>query len=1167
MRLSKIKLAGFKSFVDPTVLDLRSNLVGILGPNGCGKSNTIDAVRWVMGESSAKHLRGQSMEDVIFNGSSSRKPVGQASVELVFDNSDKTLGGEYAAFNELSIKRLVSRDGQSKYFLNGSRCRRRDITDIFLGTGLGPRSYAIIEQGMISRLIDAKPEELRVYIEEAAGISKYKERRRETENRIKHTRENLDRLGDLREEVDKQLARLKRQSEAAEKFKEYKEQERKLDAGLCVMKWQALDTQLNQQQRELDISSTEHQGILTELRSTEARLEEERLKREEANDIFNDQQGEYYRVGAEITRLEQVIQHQKDLQARHKQDLQQSELAISKSRQQLVEDEEVINELDMQLEALEPELEEQNEALMLANEQVEFAEEASADWQDAWLALKEKINEPTQQAQIEKNRMEQLEANIAQRNNRLDRLQNEAERHQDNDFLDKLESLKEKYELEEERHLQLQQLVQVLTDEQNHFQQKHQTEQKELADKRLKLQSMQGKLSSLEALQQAGLGADKKDKALENWLEQTDLSEASRLGEIIQIEDGWQKALEVVLGADLQAICISELDNYVVALEDKKPESLMLFESVNVANQTIPMNSLGNKVTYPYSLKGVLQHVECAESLNEALASRKQLADNAFIITKEGHTVGKHWVKLATESRKSDGILARQEQIKNIKAEYQTLEEQIQQLEESVENALIESKQKQQEKEAIEQEYNQLHREISQLKAEINNQQHRYEQAQYRIQEIQRDIEELIEQLENDKENYDTAITQRNRALEELEALSFERDELDNTRNEVQASLTQAKTTAQDLQEQVQAHRFKIESIKSNKANLLQTVQRLQQQLQEQESRYEELLEAAHDDDSISIESTQEQLEGFLVEHQLNERKLTEARESLQSIDTLIRELDQKRLMLEQKVDAYRDKLEQQKLQWQETKVREQTLAEQFAETGFALDEIESELPDDIKQQEKSLEQVQQRIQRLGSINLAAIEEYQEEKQRKEYLDQQNDDLETALETLEKAIAKIDKDTRGRFRETFDYVNSRVGQMFPKLFGGGEARLEMTGDDLLTTGVAIMARPPGKKISSIQLMSGGEKALTAVAMVFAIFELNPAPFCMLDEVDAPLDEANVGRFCDLVREMSSQVQFIFITHNKATMELAENLVGVTMRESGVSRLVSVDLEEAVKVIS
>lgn len=1164
MRLSKIKLAGFKSFVDPTTIEFRSNLTGILGPNGCGKSNTIDAVRWVMGESSAKHLRGQSMEDVIFNGSASRKPVGQAFVELVFDNTDKSLGGEYAKFNELSIKRLVSRDGGSKYFLNGSRCRRRDITDIFLGTGLGPRSYAIIEQGMISRLIEAKPEELRVYIEEAAGISKYKERRREAENRIKHTRESLERLADLREEVGKQLSRLKRQAQAAERYKNYKSTERQLTAELLILRLQEQQDDLQQRHAELDHQATEHQALLMELRSTERQLEEQRLSQEDANDKFNTVQGDYYRIGAEISRLEQLIQHQQEMQQRQETELQQAQQELEKALQHVEDDRFKLAETTDKLAELEPQLEEQNMALEMANERLFDAEENYLEWQEKWNRLQEQSAEPTQLAQIEKSRMEQLERNIQQNKQRLERLQSEISTHDLDDLLEKLEDIAMQQQMSEEEKDSLQEKQEESQHNLQQAQEEHSRLTRTIDIQRSKLQTIKGRLASLEALQQAGLG--KENKRLTQWLEENNLASAERLAEKIQIEAGWEKALETVLGRQLESVCIDDFNTVAESLNEVKQASLQLLTLNNTTTLMDGDNSLSGKVQQPKAIQSLLSGIQCADTLDDALARQPTLGVGESIITADGIWLGANWLRISGGDSHHEGVLARQQEIESLQQQLAGLQEELTATEATIDDNLQQINRLEAEYREYQQAYNNSHQDYSRLSAEHGSQLTKIENSQRRIQQLQDEQAELSEQLETDKTEHEQSRQRRNQAVTLMEELATEKEVQALRKDVLHETLLGAKEQVQVLRDQIHDNRVEVETLRTQRQLNKEQLSRLEERLALLQQRQEDLLTQAQEQGEPE-EDLQASLQTEVARRQSSEEKLTLARTQLQEIDHSIRELEQQRVLAEQQIETKRSTIEALKLHWQEIKVREESLLEQLVETAFDVEELKKEMKNDvsIEQHQNEIEKIQKSIQRLGAINLAAIEEYEEELQRQEYLTQQNDDLESALTTLEGAINKIDRETRSRFKETFERVSNRIKVMFPKLFGGGEAYLEMTGDDLLSTGVAIMARPPGKKISSIHLMSGGEKALTAAAMVFAIFELNPAPFCMLDEVDAPLDEANVGRFAALVKEMSEQVQFIFITHNKVTMELAENLVGVTMRESGVSRLVSVDLEEAVRI--
>jgi len=1163
MRLSKIKLAGFKSFVDPTTIDFPSNLNGIVGPNGCGKSNTIDAVRWVMGESSAKHLRGASMDDVIFSGSSSRKPVSQATVELIFDNSEGKLEGPYASFTEIAAKRMVTRDGQSKYFLNGSKCRRRDIADLFLGTGLGPRSYAIIEQGMISRLIDAKPEELRVFLEEAAGISKYKERRRETETRIRHTRENLERLDDLREEIDKQLDRLQRQSRTAEKYKELKIDERRFKAEHLALRWKELHDQMENREAAIEEQETRLQEVIAEQRALESELETLRESRVEQNESLNAVQARYYSLGSEISRIEQTIQHEKEMLGRQQNDLAELESALNEIKQSLESDREQLEEIDMVLSEAEPKLEMQRESQQAINEQLHEAEQAMQEWQSQWDSHNERAAEPSQTAQVERTRMEQLEKHVIQLKQRLEKIEEEKRKLVGDDLEIELEQLREQSETAEMQKQEMQEKVsEVIEKIRNQREQSTQYTRDEDA-LRQQLNETRGKLASLEALQKAALG--KNENAVGGWLEKHGLANNSRLAENIEVDAGWEKAAETVLGSHLEAVCVDGMDSVAQVLGDLEQGHLNLFDMASSAADAVA-DSLLSKIKSSVSLGGILNGVKAAEDLTQALALRSSLGDNESVITKDGIWLGASWLRVARDKDEKSGVLAREQEIKDLQAVLEEQDMSLEELEVQIQDARAQLQNFEQQREQWQAELNNTHSQCSQIQAQLTTGQTKLEHLLSRNQNLQEESVELTKNIERQQDEMELARRKRNEAMTQMEDLSREREELSGQRESLQNQLLESRSQAQNERESVHELAIQIESRRTLKRNLEQNIERMARQLETQQQRREELTESLQ---GVSTgEDKTEALEILLEERLQVEEQLLEARRSVEDIDNSLRALEQKRNEIEQKSQMIRSSLEQARLSTSEVKVRSQTVQEQLAETDFNAEDLLKELGDDanINEWARKVEEIGQRIARLGPINLAAIDEFEEQSKRKEYLDSQHTDIIEALETLEAAIAKIDKETREKFKTTYEHVNARIQEMFPRLFGGGQAYLELTGDDLLDTGVVVMARPPGKRISHIQLMSGGEKALTAVALVFAIFELNPAPFCMLDEVDAPLDEANVGRFCSLVKAMSKSVQFIFITHHKVTMEMAEKMNGVTMREAGVSRLVSVDIDEATKMV-
>ncbi|MCW9057595.1 MAG: chromosome segregation protein SMC [Gammaproteobacteria bacterium] len=1167
MRLSKIKLAGFKSFVDPTTIHFPSNLVGIVGPNGCGKSNTIDAVRWVMGESSAKNLRGESMSDVIFNGSTGRKPVGQAGIELVFDNSDGGLGGQYAQYAEISIKRQVSRDGQSAYFLNGARCRRRDITDIFLGTGLGPRSYSIIEQGMISRLIEARPEDLRVFLEEAAGISKYKERRRETENRMRHTSENLARLNDLRDELEKQLEKLNRQARTAEKFKELREQERRVKAELLTLRHDQMQGQNEQQARAIAEQETNLEAVIAAQRAVEAAMEKNREQHVELVETFNEVQGHYYELGAEVARVEQAIQHARETRQRQQQELTQADEAWNEVEAHIRIDGQRLEELEQELLQLEPELEELRARAEVSSAALAEAEQAMQQWQNEWDDFNRRAAEPAQTAEVERTRINHLERQLQQQTQRLERLRQEHQGLSAADLELELEALAEQEQEREARAQQLQEELEQVRGGIEGLRGQLQGHNNELNEARGRQQDLRGRLASLEALQQAALGQG--SGAVNQWLESRGLGQAPRLAQQLEVEAGWERAVETVLGDSLQAVCVDGVDPVAEWLDSLEQGTLTLVDTrasgttATAAGELVPLSS---KVKAAWSLDSLLGDVFVADSLGRALALRGQLQARQSIVTPEGIWLSAGWLRVARDEDQQAGVLAREKEIGVSRAALAEAEEAIEQFQEALDQAREALQDNERRRDELQVEVNQAHRAHSELRAQLGARRSRLDQVQDRIKTLAGEIAELDAQQERDTAEHAQARSRLHEALSAMEALASEREERAARREELRRTLDDTRARAQADRDGAQGIGHKLQSQRTVRDNTTHNLERMRSQETHLQQRREEL-RAALESSAEPLREMEEELTQSLSRRRAVETELAEARRRVEAIEHDLRIQEQDRGTKERASQELREALSQARIASQEIRVRSQTLLEQLEETGFELEALRQELPEEANAQawEEEAERLAQRIQRLGPINLAAIEEYDEQSERKQYLDAQHKDISDALETLESAIHKIDRETRTRFKETFDKVNSGIQELFPRLFGGGHAYLELTGEDLLDTGVTVMARPPGKRNSTIHLLSGGEKALTAVALVFAIFRLNPSPFCMLDEVDAPLDDANVGRFCDLVREMSETVQFIFITHNKITMELSNQLTGVTMHEPGVSRLVAVDVDEAVQM--
>ena len=896
MRLSKIKLSGFKTFVEPTTLLLPSNLVGIVGPNGCGKSNVIDAVRWVLGESSAKYLRGESMSDVIFNGSSTRKPVSSASIELFFDNTDKKLGGEYANYNEISTRRVITRDGQSQYFLNGTKCRRKDITSLFLGTGLGPRSYAIVQQEMISGLIEGKPEEMRLFLEEAAGISKYKQKRKETESRIKNTKENLNRLNDLKDEIEKQIQRLKKQANDAGRYTTLKQREKQIAVEIILSKIKVLNEQMESNKNESKQYQNAFDDNLTFLRKVEADIEEARIKDSQNSDSFNNKQKQHFELQANIARLEQSIEYEKEL-----------------------ESQKTINAEDLKQELIRLNIELKEDIKNITLNQTD-------------LIGIEKTNQDTQI------------------------------------------------------------LVNALQLE-------------------------------VEALDQ--------QIAIENQNNELTTNELNRANTIIETENVKITILtKQLLNTAKQKITIENLNNIKTAFSVLKIE-------VNKSKEAISKQGIEIIETKIFDIDNKLENLtnEFQSIENEITTNEKEL-----IISKENYDMSKN----------------------------------------------------------------------------------------------------LLSNLETKKENSDK-----------------KKSDQANNRNTLKQKLNSLLPKAHSLEVQIESKKSAINAFEI-------AINRIEIQITQLKAKSLEITNGPIKQNEQENE-IRKKLESLLNKSLDSESELNLLRKETEDSQSQLRNLEIDRTNINSKVNQSRDELDQYKLKEKELDVRTESLNEQLQDSSYSKEELES-FSSNLKSEKDlhvELEKILKSIDRLGPINLAASSEYEIETERKDKLDSQFDDLNRALETLTGAIKQIDDESKIRFNETFEKVNLGLQKHFPKLFEGGKAYLELENNDALEGGVFVMARPPGKRNSNIHLLSGGEKALTAVALLFSIFELNPAPFCLLDEVDAPLDDNNVGRFCQIVKEMSSTVQFVVITHNKTTMELTKQLIGVTMSEPGVSRLVSVDLDEAV----
>jgi chromosome segregation protein len=1165
MRLKRIKLAGFKSFVDPTSISLPSNLIGVVGPNGCGKSNIIDAVRWVMGESSAKNLRGDSMADVIFSGSTSRKPVGKAFVELIFDNTDGTAPGPYAPFAEIAIRREVSRDGLSEYQINRGKCRRKDITDLFLGTGLGPRTYSVIEQGMVTRIVEGRPEDMRSFIEEAAGISRYKDRRRETETRMRHTRENLERVEDIRKELDSQLQRLKRQSRAATRYKELRSEQRLVHAQLHALRWQALAAQVSEEDATLRRLETDLEARRAEQREIESAIEQLRQSRAESTDRFNEVQAAFYSLGAEIAGVEQAIDHARETRRQRAEELQRLGHNMADAQRELQQDRTRLAELEQRIEESGPRLEQACAVVDTATAELSEAEGGLQAWQERWEAANRAASQPAQEREVQQARIRSLGQNIERLEQRRERLSTERERIEAElsavDLDAHRREASEKDRAWEELTGELSGLDERIRDTRQRIEELNE----ELEPLAAEQASAAARLASLEELQAAALGET--GNRLADWLAASGLQSAPRLTARLSVEPGWERAAEAVLGPLVGAVCVERLDSLTADGADLSGLGGGVFIEDGDGRAAAASDSLLARVRAGSSdLSSVLDGVYAADDLAEALARRRQLTAREVVVTREGIVVGRTWMSLGPGDGEAQGMLERAGEIDRLAGRAGELGVGVAGLRAELRGAqeLIDS---------LEEDRGELRRRldsVSQERALLNNrlsgQEARSGQLASRLEQLRAELAEVGEQRARDEAELEAARERVAAAERESGTHEQTRGSLQAERQRILERVQRARAAADQARDESHQAELIKQGLVNSRDAAERSIERIKLQLAGFDHRGQELAAALGEGDDPETELKQ-RLEALLGKRVETERRLGEARTALADLEAGVREREQSRGKQEQRVQELRELLEQGRMARRELVVRQETLGEQVSEEGFDLDAVRAELPEEANEDtwHERLESLDRKIERIGPVNLVAIEEYEEHAERKGYLDRQYEDLSGALATLENAIRKIDRETRTRFRETFDKVNTGFQTYFPRLFGGGHAYLELTADDLLDAGVTVMARPPGKRNSTIHLLSGGEKALTAVSLLFAFFELNPAPFCLLDEVDAPLDDANVERFADTVRTLAQRSQMIFITHNKISMEAADVLLGVTMAEPGVSRLVAVDVVQAVEL--
>ena len=1170
MRLKQIKLAGFKSFVDATTVTLPGNRCAVVGPNGCGKSNIIDAVRWVMGESSAKQLRGENLTDVIFNGSTTRKPNSAASIELIFDNSDGRIGGEFSSYADIAIRREVSRDGQSSYLLNGNRCRRRDIQDIFLGTGFGPRSYSIIEQGMISQLVEAKPEELRVYLEEAAGISKYKERRRETENRIKHTRENLERIDDIREELGRQLDRLQRQAQAAERYRELKTQESLLSAQFYTLRYNGFAETLQNTQQKITELELALEKTLAQQRHVDASVEEQRQQAADQTEQANEIQQQFYQLGTEIARIEETLQFNQQRSQQLQEDLQSAEQRQTETQQQLAMDEQQIAEMQQQLAELDPGLQKTQTADAQAQQTLTEKEAQANEIQQRWDQFLAIAAENQREIESQVSRLEYLQQlvqrlrTLRQRNE--DTVQKVDEQPQEGGQL--VEQLALQITDLESADRSLTQRIEECLEKLSLAREHVIARERDLDTARARVQELRHQLAGMQAAQDAALGQDVLEA--ESWIEAQGLGQARRVGEHLAVVPGWERAIEAVLGRFLRAIQVDSLEDHASALVNLAEGDVALVEYRDNLDQKSPRNHEFDLPTAASLVRSeavaagsLLFGVYAAQSIEVALANRGALSAGQSIITREGLWVGSDWMRVLHAGDQTQGIIERAQAIEQLLLNVEDAEQELALLQQRLQQQRTEIEQLEAQREALQLESNSLTQNLSERRTDHGVRQVKLEEAEARKAQLHRDTEQLNEQISEEQ----SRVEKTQQRLQEVQAIAEEhdgqRERLAAEREQAHTQVQQSRVAAGDTRDQFHQLNVRYQAVQSQLKVSLTARERLLNQRQDLQNQLEHLRQSI-DQAKQPQPQLQQQLADKLAARVDVEAQLNVIRGMLAGIEEGIQSQQAEREQIEVQVEQVRGGLEQARVERQGIAVQEANVLEQFQATGHDLAEVQAAMPEDASEAAwaDELERMGRRIQRLGAINLAAIEEYDQESERKQYLDSQAEDLELAMQTLLDAIAKIDRETRSRFKDTFEAVNTKLSELFPKVFGGGHAYLELTGDDMLDTGVSLMAQPPGKRNASVHLLSGGEKAMTAVALIFSIFHLNPSPVCLLDEVDAPLDDINVSRFAGLIKEMSENVQFLVITHNKITMEMADYLMGVTMQEAGVSRLVSVDVEAA-----
>jgi chromosome segregation protein len=1139
-------------------------LVGVVGPNGCGKSNVIDAVRWVLGESRASALRGDSMQDVIFNGSVNRKPLARASVELIFDNSQGRAAGQWSQYAEISVKRTLQRDGESSYFINGTHVRRRDITDMFLGTGLGPRAYAIIEQGMISRVIEAKPEELRVFLEEAAGISRYKERRRETENRLANTRENLARVTDIRLELGVQLEKLEAQAKVAMRYKEYQSDLQLKQHLLWYLRRRDAATERERQAQEIGKVTNALESEIAQLRSAESGVESARAAHYAAGDAMNAAQGALYAANAEVARFESELRHAEETRSRLESQHTERRAQLASWRDQRAQLTHSLHSWAARVTDAKRRVLETKDTLAAQHLLLPQAEQAFRGAQERLDSVRSALSQAESRLQLEQANgahLQRAQQALAQRRERLQaELETLAEPEAGAlqsvgatiaELEQGLDATQRRCESLQAQHAAADELRTQAGEALGAAQREH--------------AAAHAQLDTLRQIQAAA-----EDNApLQEWLERHGLAQAARLWQKLRIDHGWETAVEAVLRERLHALELTESTRLASALADRPPVKASVFDhggrprGADAAGLPLTAKIHVSDPAVAGALADWLAGVVAIEGIPDARV-REALPSGVVLVNRDGHQFTRHTVSFHAPDPEDAGLLARQ-------AEIEELEKRCAELAARLSAAEARSREHDEQAALLSQALEQARQEITAGQKALHDAQienvklsQAHERYRERSAQVRAELEEVRAESDRIRQAFGGSNELAGRVAGEIQELKSQAEAARQALAEADGALATQRTAVQQAEREAQDALFGERECNSKIAEIDNAVRVIDQQIERADVEVVRLNEELASD---PIPSVREALENAVELRIACEKQLAEARNAVEAAASALRELEEAKLQAEARAAPLREKLGELRLKEQAARLNFDQFATQLSEAGAdeAALAAEAERAPRASALQGEITRITQAINELGAVNLAALEELSASRERKSFLDAQATDLEEAVKTLEDAIRKIDRESRELLRETFDTVNGHLGKLFPTLFGGGDAKLVMTGEEILDAGVQVMAHPPGKRNTSIHLLSGGEKALTAIALVFSLFQLNPAPFCLLDEVDAPLDDSNTLRFCDLVKRMSAQTQFLFISHNKISMEMASQLVGVTMPESGVSRVVAVDIEEALRI--